>query len=60
MILLMHPMRPAADKAPFIKMLADGMTPGALAQMAADTSFNTTKINLVGLTQTGLEYTPVA
>jgi hypothetical protein len=50
----------AADKAPFIKMLEDGMTPGALAQMAADTSINTTNINLVGLAQTGIEYTPVA
>jgi hypothetical protein len=50
----------AADKAPFIKMLEDGMTPGALAQMAADTSINTNNINLVGLAQTGIEYTPVA
>jgi len=41
-------------------MLEDGMTPGALAQMAADTSINTTNINLVGLAQTGIEYTPVA
>lgn len=50
----------AADKAPFIKMLEDGMTPGALAHLAADTSINAVNINLVGLTQTGLEYTPVA
>ena len=49
----------AADKAPFIKMLEDGMTPGALAQMAADTSINTNNINLVGLAQTGIEYTQV-
>jgi len=49
-----------ADKAPFIKMLEDGMTPGELAQMAADTSINTNNINLVGLAQTGIEYTPVA
>jgi len=47
------------DKAPFIKMLEAGMTPGALARLAADTSFNTTNINLVGLAQTGIEYTPV-
>jgi Ca2+-binding RTX toxin-like protein len=47
----------AADKAPFIKMLEDGMTPGALAQMAADTSINTTNINLVGLAQTGIDFT---
>lgn len=50
----------AADKAPFIKMLEDGMTPGALAHMAADTSYNSANINLVGLAQTGIEYTPVA
>lgn len=48
----------AADKAPFIKMLADGMTPGALAHLAADTALNVTNINLVGLAQSGLEYTP--
>jgi len=50
----------ATDKAPFIKMLEDGMTPGALAQMAADTSINIININLVGLAQTGIEYTPVS
>jgi hypothetical protein len=27
--------------------------------LAADSSFNTTNINLVGLAQTGIEYTPV-
>jgi hypothetical protein len=51
---------PTADnKAPFITLLEGGMTPGALAHLAADTSFNTTNINLVGLAQTGLVYTPV-
>jgi hypothetical protein len=35
----------AADKAPFITLLENGMTAGALAHLAADTSFNTTKIN---------------
>ena len=49
----------AADKAPFITLLENGMTSGALAHLAADTSFNTTNINLVGLAQTGIEYTPV-
>jgi len=49
----------AADKAPFIKMLTDGMKPGDLAVLAADTAFNTTNINLVGLAQTGIEYMPV-
>ena len=48
----------AADKAPFIALLENGMTAGALAHMAADTSFNTSNINLVGLAQTGIEYIP--
>ena len=47
-----------ADKAPFIALLVNGTTAGALAHLAADTSFNTTNINLVGLAQTGIEYTP--
>ena len=50
----------AADKQPFIAMLENGMTAGALANLAADTSFNTTNINLVGLAQTGIEYIPVS
>jgi len=49
----------AADKQPFIALLDNGMTAGALAHLAADTSFNTTNINLVGLAQTGIEYIPV-
>jgi hypothetical protein len=49
----------AADKAPFITLLENGMTAGALAHLAADTSFNTTNINLIGLAQTGIEYMPV-
>lgn len=48
-----------ADKAPFIKMLADGMKPGDLVSLASDTSFNTANIGLVGLIQTGIEYIPV-
>jgi RTX calcium-binding nonapeptide repeat (4 copies) len=44
------------DKAPYIAMLENGMTPGALAHLAADTAFNTTNINLTGLTLTGIEY----
>jgi len=47
------------DKAPFIKMLVDGMKPGDLVVLAADTTFNTANINLVGLAQAGIEYTPV-
>jgi hypothetical protein len=51
---------PTSDiKSQFIPLLEGGMTPGALAHLAADTSFNTTNINLVGLAQTGLVYTPV-
>jgi len=50
----------AADKQPFIALLENGMSAGALAQLAADTSFNTTNINLVGLAQTGIEYIPVS
>jgi len=50
----------AADKQPFITLLENGMSAGALAHLAADTSFNTTNINLVGLAQTGIEYNPVS
>jgi Ca2+-binding RTX toxin-like protein len=50
----------AADKQPFIALLENGMTAGALAHLAADSSFNTTNINLVGLAQTGIEYMPVS
>jgi hypothetical protein len=49
----------AADKQPFIALLENGMSAGALAHLAADTSFNTTNINLVGLAQTGIEYIPI-
>ena len=45
------------DKAPYIAMLENGMTPGALAHMAADTPFNTSNINLIGLALTGIEFT---
>jgi serralysin len=48
-----------ADKAPFVKMLADGMKAGDLVVLAADTAFNTSNIGLVGLVQTGIEYTPI-
>ena len=49
----------AATKAPYIKMLTDGMKVGDLVVLAADTSFNTSNINLVGMVQTGIEYLPV-
>lgn len=48
-----------SDKAPYIKMLSDGMKPGDLVVLAADTTFNTMNINLVGLAETGIEFTPV-
>lgn len=48
-----------SDKLPLIALLENGMSAGALAHLAADTSFNTTNINLVGLAQTGIEYIPV-
>ncbi len=50
----------ASDKQPFIALLENGMTAGALAHLAADTAFNTTNINLVGLAQIGIEYIPVS
>lgn len=50
----------ANDKAPYIAMLQNGMTPGTLAHLAADTAFNTANINLTGLALTGIEYLPVA
>ena len=40
-------------------MLTDGTKVGDLVVLAADTSFNTPNINLVGLAQTGIEYLPV-
>lgn len=48
-----------ADKAPFIQLLDAGMSGGELVHLAADTVFNTSQINLVGLAVTGVEYTPL-
>ena len=48
----------SADKQPFITMLENGMSASALAQLAADTSFNATNINLIGLAQSGIEFIP--
>ncbi|MFY9128285.1 MAG: hypothetical protein WAO82_06335 [Limnohabitans sp.] len=45
-------------KAPFIKMLQDGLKPGDFVVMAADHILNTTNIGLIGLVQTGIEYIP--
>jgi serralysin len=49
-----------ADKQPYIALLENGMTAGALTRLAADSSFNTTNINLIGLAETGIEYIPVS
>jgi hypothetical protein len=49
----------ASDKAPFIQLLDAGMSSGELVHLAADTVFNTSQINLVGLAVTGIEYTPL-
>lgn len=48
------------QKSPYIKMLSEGMKFGDLVVLAADTSLNTTNINLAGLAQTGIEYIPVS
>ena len=48
------------QKAPYVKMLDEGMKAGDLVVMASDLSLNTIKINLTGLTQSGLEYLPVS
>ena len=48
----------AADKAPFIALLQNGMNAGALAHLAAESSNNMVNINLVGLMLTGIEYIP--
>ena len=47
----------AQEAAPFVKMLEDkSYTLTSLAKMAADTPYNTTSINLIGLANTGLPY----
>jgi serralysin len=46
----------ANDKAPYLKMLADGTKPGDLVVLAGDFSLNIQKIGLVGLSQTGIEF----
>jgi Ca2+-binding RTX toxin-like protein len=48
----------SAIKEPYIKLLTDGMKVGDLAVLAADSSFNISNINLVGLLQTGIEFLP--
>lgn len=49
---------PSAQQAqPYIDMLNGGMSIGQLTVLAADTSINTSNINLTGLATSGLEYT---
>lgn len=50
----------ANEKAPFVQMLNSGTTIGQLAKLAADSELNALQINLVGLQQSGIEYTPLA
>lgn len=48
---------PAADQAqPFVNLLNQGMSTGALVMLAAETSINQSNVNLVGLATTGVEY----
>lgn len=44
------------DKAPYLKMLAEGTQPGDLVILAGDFSMNVSKIGLMGLSQTGIEF----
>lgn len=46
----------ANQSAPYVAMLDNGMSAGALAVMAAETPENLINIDLVGLTQTGVMY----
>ena len=46
----------ASQSAPYVAMLDKGMSTGALAVMAAETSENLIHIDLVGLAQTGVVY----
>ncbi|MDB5872770.1 MAG: hypothetical protein JWQ07_2212 [Ramlibacter sp.] len=47
---------PAAEKSHFVGLLEGGMSVGVLTAMAADTSFNISNVDLVGLARTGLAY----
>lgn len=50
---------PSAQQAqPYIDLLNGGMSIAQLTVLAADTSINSGNINLVGLAQSGLEFTP--
>jgi hypothetical protein len=46
------------DKAPFLKMIQDGMKLGDLVVLAAESDLNKVNINLTGLSKVGIEYLP--
>ncbi|MEG1117475.1 MAG: hypothetical protein RSE46_20750, partial [Janthinobacterium sp.] len=45
-----------AQLQPFVSMMAQGLTGGELAVLASDLALNTTRIDLVGLAATGIEF----
>ena len=45
-----------AELAPFIDMLNNGLQPYELVTLAAETTLNRTKVDLTGLSQTGIDY----
>jgi len=45
-----------AQLQPFINMLAQGVTGGELAVLASNLDLNATRIDLVGLAATGIEF----
>ena len=47
------------DRAPLIRLLEDGLSRGEFVKIAAETDQNAANIDLVGLSQTGIEYWPV-
>lgn len=50
-----------AEAKPFVDMLDDGLySKGSLGIIAAETALNATNIDLIGLAETGLEYTPIS
>lgn len=48
------------QKVPFVQLLQQGMSPGELARIAAETTTNATNIDLVGLGKVGIDYIPIA
>jgi uncharacterized delta-60 repeat protein len=50
----------SADKKPYISLLENGMSQGALAQLAAEHSFTSDYIKVTGITQIGIEYLQVS